>query len=933
MWNRPISLLSFGVLLLCAIVIPLFAADEPSGTGTGFVVNADGYLLTCFHVVKDAAKVRVSVGGKAYDAAVLSTDEPRDLALLQIPAKGLAVLPLANSNAVEVGQEVRAFGFPFASALGEDLKATRGTVAGISMREALKVIQIDAAVNPGNSGGPLVNEKGEVIGVVNAKLVGAVVTAVGFAVPINYAKPLLRDEGVDFATEGTKEKLDGPALVKLVSPSVALISVWEKTEPKPPPKPPVSPDATAAMQAAQADALKTLAGKGVKAPEGMVLVPPGEFALGANDGNANEKPERKAALSAFWIDSTEVTNAQFAKFIQATGYRPTGGWKAEAGREQLPAVNVSWNDAAAYAKWAGKRLPTEAEWEKAARGTDGRVYPWGNEVAAEQANLAGLADGFAEAAPAGTFKAGAGVWGALDMAGNVWEWCADGYAPYDAPEGGPSKIIRGGSFASTPKAGRCTARAALLPSVALAEVGFRCARDEAGLPPVAAAPAPNAPMMYDGEVAYAGEPTTLKCNPAFDRVTFTTPEGALTVGRDNILAVSATEISLLGGSILKGKLQETSLPVTWSLGKRDIPMATATYRRLTPPPVIGVNVTKGGDIVPPTFNVRLALADEGQLVGNLRETALRIQQAGAGAFDVPLDKVLQVAQVEGRLFVTLKDGNEVAGELLGQYHFDLLEGALTLTGGARLTSLTFGASSSTPGVITRHNPKDGAEMVYIPTGEFLMGSKDGEGSESEHPQHKVYLTGYWIYRTEVTVAQYRQFCQATGCAMVPEPRWKWQDDHPVVNVSWHDAAAYAQWAGATLPTEAQWEKAARGTDGRIYPWGNEWDGAKCVNRMNSGGGVKPVGSYLGDVSPYGALDMAGNVIEWRADWYDAGFYKIAPARNPTGPATGTARVLRGASWSCDNASGGFRSAYHYCLLPTTWGIDYGFRCVLRSPGQ
>jgi len=184
------------LLLLCLALAPLYAADDPTWTGTGFVISPDGYLLTCAHVVKDAGKIRVTLGAKSWEAAVLAVDDAHDLALLQLPTKGLTALPLANSNAIELGQEARAFGFPLSDYLGEDLKVTRGTIAGISMRDAQKIFQIDAAVNPGNSGGPLVNENGEVIGVVNAKLPSALVTAVGFVVPINYAKPLLQGEKV-----------------------------------------------------------------------------------------------------------------------------------------------------------------------------------------------------------------------------------------------------------------------------------------------------------------------------------------------------------------------------------------------------------------------------------------------------------------------------------------------------------------------------------------------------------------------------------------------------------------------------------------------------------------------------------------------------------------------------------------------------------------
>jgi sulfatase modifying factor 1 len=219
-------------------------------------------------------------------------------------------------------------------------------------------------------------------------------------------------------------------------------------------------------------------------------------------------------------------------------------------------------------------------------------------------------------------------------------------------------------------------------------------------------------------------------------------------------------------------------------------------------------------------------------------------------------------------------------------------------------------------------------MIHIPAGEFLMGSNDG--SNDEKPQRKVYLDGYYLYKNLVTVAQYRKFCQAKGRRMPLAPSWGWQLDHPMVNVTWEDAAAYATWAGCRLPTEAEWEKAARGTDGREYPWGNEWDASKCANSVGSSrSSTAPVGSYPRGASPYGCLDMAGNAWEWCADWYDESYYKSAPNRNPAGPTSGTYRVLRGGSWDDFNPIG-FRAAFRLRYFPDFRSGDGGFRCA-RTP--
>ena len=253
-----------------------------------------------------------------------------------------------------------------------------------------------------------------------------------------------------------------------------------------------------------------------------------------------------------------------------------------------------------------------------------------------------------------------------------------------------------------------------------------------------------------------------------------------------------------------------------------------------------------------------------------------------------------------------------------------------------------------PPVKVRINPRDGAEMVLIPAGEFLLGSDGAEiyaGAEEE-PRHRVYLDAFYIYKDDVTVAQYRKFCQATERAMPVEPAWGWHDDHPVVSVSWDDAAAYAAWAGVRLPTEAQWEKAARGGQQASFVWGNAWPPPKgagnfadetCgksgkypkwsfVNGYDDGFvNTAPVGSFA--PNGYGLHDMAGNVWQWCADWFDRGYYRTSPSHNPTGPATGTARVLRGGAWRDVCVPQYLRVARRLSERPSVHSDGNGFRCA------
>ncbi len=242
-------------------------------------------------------------------------------------------------------------------------------------------------------------------------------------------------------------------------------------------------------------------------------------------------------------------------------------------------------------------------------------------------------------------------------------------------------------------------------------------------------------------------------------------------------------------------------------------------------------------------------------------------------------------------------------------------------------------------------------MVYVPAGEFPMGSTDTDSAadDDEKPQHKVYLDAFWIDRTEVSNAQFRNCvedgdCQAPTTCNWGDPTYSDEDkaDHPVVCVNWYNAAAYCAWAGARLPTEAEWEKAARGTDGRIYPWGDAFDGTKLnfcdlnceLDRKDSNvddgyARTAPVGSYPAGASPYGALDMAGNVWEWVADRYGWDYYAHSPARNPQGPDAGSGRVVCGGSWSSNERY--VRAANRDDGGPSYADGLIGFRCARSAP--
>lgn len=225
--------------------------------------------------------------------------------------------------------------------------------------------------------------------------------------------------------------------------------------------------------------------------------------------------------------------------------------------------------------------------------------------------------------------------------------------------------------------------------------------------------------------------------------------------------------------------------------------------------------------------------------------------------------------------------------------------------------------------------QDAGAMILIPAGQFVMGSPMGEGYNDEHPQHTVFLDAYYIDKCAVTNAQYNQFIDAIGYRTpkyLTDARYN-QSNQPIVGVTWFDAAAYADWAGKRLPTEAEWEKAARGEDGAKYPWGNEWSSSRCNANLSSNVGQSTVAvdCFPDGASPYGLMNAIGNVWEWCADWY-GGNYAQSSRENPKGHDSGGESVLRGGSW-CTTDIEYLRCANRNWFSPDFAFDDAGFRCA------
>lgn len=508
--------------------------EKPAGSGV--IVHHDGYVLTAHHVVANAKRITIVTSGEFRAPAVLvSVDAEHDLALLKVETVGLSEASLGYAGAVKLDQEVIAVGFQFGL---REITVTRGHVAAVRTKGVQRVFQVDAAVNPGNSGGPVFNRHGEVVGILTTKFThpsGIVPEGMAFAVPISYATPLLANiPDFDFSTIGKtrkefkKGKGNGDLVTELARTSVRIETVRVSegpaalTQSAPPlpssdsqrggspsvphapalparlhEAPPVGGDdyidrVNAQLQASQQEELKRLLDQGATPPAGMALIPAGEFLMGMDDGLPDARPVHRLYLSSYWIDQCGVTNGQYRDCVNGGGCLPPKVREAFDDRQLVhhPVTNVTWTQARAYCQWAGKRLPTEAEWEKAARGIDGRRYPWGSSDEVIQKSRLKMTDGKVSANGVETVSMSSAVaspYGVSGMIGMVSEWVKDWYAedfyrssPSRDPQGplrGTFRVLRGGSWMERPLELRTSYRGWDEMTYWGPTLGFRCAND------------------------------------------------------------------------------------------------------------------------------------------------------------------------------------------------------------------------------------------------------------------------------------------------------------------------------------------------------------------------------------------------------------------------------------------------------------------------
>ncbi|MBI1877315.1 MAG: SUMF1/EgtB/PvdO family nonheme iron enzyme, partial [Chloroflexi bacterium] len=585
----------------------------------------------------------------------------------------------------------------------------------------------------------------------------------------------------------------------------------------------------------------------------MVKIAGGLYTVGQDVPSQNYAPRQQVELTEFWIDQYEVTNAQYAEFLAKTDHQPPASWPDgtfPSGQENHPVKGITWDMAEAYCAGVNKRLPTEAEWEVAARGAEDWLYPWGDDQRAVELPQSGTYE-------VGSIAANKSPFGVFDMAGNVWEWVGDMYAP--AADG--HRVLHGGENGFFKDMAYRLSGPPDQESI-IKTAGIRCAAEQVEIVPVTS-------VLYEEEFVdeSGGWPQEDEEGSPY-RVGYHPPDYY------HVEVRAAQEHIAVAH---EGSYGDVTVETTVLVDHTDTETGDFRY---------GLTLRQSGENQYYAFVV----SSRSSVWQVLKRTASGLEVLGEGAVATlrgfapagltpdKLDKLRVDARgtefvfwVNDEVVGQVSDEEYSQGEVgfyvetfdetLAHIHYDSLTIREVEPSGFDLAAI-----SATP------TPVPAPEgMTLVPAGYFQMGSSTGQAIEA--PEHPVFLDASYIDLFEVTNAQYRKCIQERGCTQAGAPdsvTYKgYRDDpaydtYPVIGVTWDQADAYCKWANKHLPTEAQWEYAASGPEDFTWPWGNTFK----ASLLSAGeADTQPVGSYPDGVSPFGVFDMAGNVWEWVGDTY------------------------------------------------------------------
>lgn len=636
----------------------------------------------------------------------------------------------------------------------------------------------------------------------------------------------------------------------------------------------------------------------------LVYQEPQTVRVGCSDNDRrcreNEVYFRWVDVPGFWIEATEVTNRRYRRCVDAGRCgAPMGnpGFN-DPGRGQHPVVGLSWRQARDYSSWVGRRLASESEWERAARGKETRWrYPWGNSRDTEAANVwdETVAAGRG-LLPVGTFAPTG--WGLSDMAGNAWEWCADRYQtgfkelPQDGSpmRNGAGRVVRGGSWRRDIDLARVSARSWFEENYRADDVGFRCAVDR------------TSKISDDRVLAAAEQAFTLRPAP----------------GRE----LAEVELSTEDRRYLERRA------VTWLMLENrteEAVLQAAILLRRDPRDPVALDLLDW---------VEGEIEDEAR-AGNVESVAvLRSRYLRAVTVNPRFDRRMRAA--DQRFAAALLD----CGEELARGG-DLGRAAACFEMGLEIDSadaaLRRGRESLRPSLgDTRIWPRDRRVMVWVPGGDFRFGASpnDRQAAIDELPAGIRSLRGFWMDRNEVTNADYRR-CVDAGVCTLPSRTEAFDDpsraNHPVLWVTWYQARDFAKWSGKRLPSEVEWERAARAGATSRFPWGERWEDGRA-NAFDTGGpdrwgGEAPVSSF--PPNAWGIHDLLGNAAEWVQDVYHTSFSggpsDGRPWEQETGPIAERRRVVRGGSYF--DPPSRQRVSRRDARKPTEDHRTTGFRCA------